>query len=165
MKRLFLVRHAKSDWSTSGMADFSRPLNDRGHRVAPKMGTLLFEKGVSPELLVSSPAVRAATTAKYFADEIGYPSDNIKLEDAIYGASSVSLLKVVNELPDSAKSVMLFGHNPGFSYFAEELSNGRLGNFPTCAVVCIDFEVDLWSEISLGMGINKWYSYPSQFDF
>lgn len=165
MKRLFLVRHAKSDWSSAGMPDFSRPLNERGHRVAPQMGGQLFERKIYPELMVSSPAVRAATTAKYFAEGLGYPVDSIQFEEAIYGASSGSLLQVVNNLSDEFGTVMMFGHNPGFSYLAEELGNGRLGNFPTCAIVCIDFEVASWNEISMGLGTSQWFLYPEQFDF
>lgn len=86
-KQLLLIRHAKSDWGNAGLRDFDRPLNGRGKSSAPEMAERLVKQQIVPELIVSSPALRAITTAQYFATAWHIPLENIELEPAIYEAS------------------------------------------------------------------------------
>lgn len=146
MKRVFIVRHAKSDWDNN-LEDFDRPLNNRGHKDAPQMAQKLLKKGYKPDMLISSSAMRAITTAKYFASEFGYPDNCILEKREIYDIGYKFVLDMIKELPENTKSVMIFGHNPDQSHLATYLSNEQIGNMPTCAVVGIEFDTDDWSAI------------------
>lgn len=162
MKHLFLIRHAKSDWKT-GAVDFERPLNKRGKKAAPFMGQKLKEKVITPDMIISSPANRAITTARLIANETGYPLDSIKEEQAIYHASSIALLNVVNSLPDDKDNVFLFGHNPGITQFAEYLTGENIGNMPTASIVGVSFMLDNWRTVSKETGMLLFFDYPKQY--
>lgn len=160
MKELFIIRHAKSSWKDSSMRDFDRPLNDRGKKDAPNMGDRLMMKNIKPDLIVSSPANRAKTTANIIAEKVQYGSDKIQYNADIYGASVAEMIKLINRLDDRHQRVFLFGHNPTFTELAEELSNEHFGNLPTCGIVGLQFEFDSWELISSGTGDLLMYDYP-----
>jgi phosphohistidine phosphatase len=160
MKQLLLVRHAKSDWDEPQLDDFDRPLNKRGHKAAPEMAARLAEKKIVPEMLVSSPALRAITTAKYFAKEFGYAETDIVQEPAIYESSVATLLKLINEFPSEHNFISLFGHNPGLTNLAIHLADFDVYNIPTCGMVLLEFPFSEWKMISNGTGIVKFYDYP-----
>ncbi|HEY8402926.1 MAG TPA: histidine phosphatase family protein [Cytophagaceae bacterium] len=162
-KLLYLVRHAKSDWSVPGQKDFDRTLNARGLSDAPKMGKKLNELGVNPEIIISSPAQRAKMTSLFFAEQLNYNPEHIVFEPEIYEASVRTLLQLVNNLDDNYRKVMLFGHNPGFTYFAEYLTKEEIGNIPTSGVVEIELEVSSWKEVSGDLGKLKMFIYPKKF--
>lgn len=162
MKRLTLIRHAKSSWADPGMADFDRPLNERGQRDAPMMGQRLAQRQMQPDLLLSSPANRALTTARTIAAEIGYPVEHIATEPRIYEAEVSHLVDVVQQLDDRYRHVFLFGHNPGFTELSYYLSNHRVDNIPTCGVFCIDFDFDAWAEVAPGSGGLVFFDYPKK---
>jgi phosphohistidine phosphatase len=159
-KNLFLVRHAKSDWSVSGQKDFERQLNGRGLNDAPKMGRKLYEMGMKPDLIISSPAVRARLTAELIAEQLKYDTDKIVFNEEIYEASVRSLLKVINSIDDKNQTVIIVGHNPTFTYIAESLTKREIGNIPTCGAVQIEFNLNSWKEVSEGTGTMKSYNYP-----
>ena len=158
MKRLYIVRHAKSSWDDSGLADFDRPLASRGERDAPEMGKRLAKKDAKPNLLISSPACRALTTAKIIAKEVNYPEKDIVKHDEIYMGGIVELLRTVQNIDPAIDEAMIFGHNPDFTMFAEYLTNTRFGNIPTCGVVCLDLPT--WEEADKGRGTLVYYDYP-----
>src|SRR4030066_387004 len=137
MKKLFLVRHAKSSWDYNELSDFERPLSKRGRRDAPFMAKLLSQQGVSPDLIVSSPANRAVATARYFCESFNYNFDDLFLEPKLYEASSEEILNVVQEIGDSFNNVMLFSHNPGLTDFASRLAEKSVDNIPTCGIVSL----------------------------
>lgn len=141
MKTLILVRHAKSDWSTN-LPDFERPLNERGHKDAPKMAHFLKDSGVEIQQFITSPAKRALTTCRYFAEV--YESKNIKKEEELYLALPKEFLDVIYNIGDSINSVALFSHNNGISDFASTLTSEELF-FPTCGVAVFKIECDEWS--------------------
>src|SRR5215813_5144209 len=116
MKTLFVLRHAKSSWDNPNLADFDRPLNERGLAAAPFMGRVLRTKGYRPELILSSPAERARTTAALFKAGAGLDSP-LEYDDRIYEASPQKLLKVVSKVADDKNSLMVVGHNPGMEGF------------------------------------------------
>ncbi len=162
MKRLYLIRHAKSSWDDPRLPDFDRPLNERGKRDAPRMGRRLAEGGHRPDLLLSSPAKRAFGTARRVARELGFRKDDIARNIRLYHADESQLLQAVQAQPDEATSLMLFGHNPGLTEFATLLCRYPFGNVPTCGVVCIDFPVDRWKQVAYQRGELKFFDYPKK---
>jgi phosphohistidine phosphatase len=147
MKTLYLMRHAKSSWSFDELSDKQRPLNDRGRDDAPLMGQALKKRDIRLDLLVSSPAVRALSTAALVAHELAYPADKIEVVDAIFEATVPDLLAVVQQLPDAAASVLLVGHNNTLTDFANLLSPSEIPEMPTAAIVCLKFNTDHWAQV------------------
>jgi len=145
MKTLTLVRHAKSSWKDTSLADRDRPLNKRGKRDAPEMGRRIAAAGIRPSLIVSSPAVRAWTTAKVIANEIGYPREFLQRDNALYLASVNGILDVIVSQDGGFNNLMLVGHNPGFTDFANYLVPGVTNNMPTAGVVSVKLDTDDWS--------------------
>lgn len=150
MKTLFLLRHAKSSWSDPGLADFDRPLNERGIRTAPFMGELMKRDGLEPAVILSSPAVRARQTAEAVKKSAGLDAE-IRLEHQIYEASPHSLLHVVSALDDAHDSAMLVGHNPGMEGFIRYLT-GNLEPMPTAALAVIQLNIIEWNAVDDGCG-------------
>lgn len=163
MKYLFLTRHAKSSWGNPGLADIDRPLNGRGKKAAPLMGKLIVDKGEKPELLISSPANRAFSTAKVFASAMGLHETDVLIKDTIYGAGVHQLLNLVQDVDDLYNSIMLFGHNPTFTSFCNMLSGENILNIVTCGVVRIDFEFSSWKNIDFNSGRMIYYEYPKKY--
>lgn len=138
------MRHAKSSWTSGSLSDKQRPLNARGERDAPLMGQRLVEHGIRPSLILASPAVRAWTTAQVIAREIGYPMEFLQREDGIYMASLERLLDTVVAQDNGFNSLMVIGHNPGLTVFANFLSPGITDNLPTAGVVSVQIDRDDW---------------------
>jgi len=144
MKTLTLVRHAKSSWKDRTLSDRERPLNNRGDRDAPVMAKRISDAGIRPSLIVSSPAVRAWTTARIVATELGYPLELLQREDDLYLVSLDGWLDVVAAQDNGINNLMLFGHNPGLTDFANYLSPGLTNNVPTAGVVSVTIDRDDW---------------------
>ena len=144
MKSLTIVRHAKSSWKDRGLSDRERPLNKRGNRDAPMMGKRVADAGIRQSQIISSPAVRAWTTARVFAKELGYPAEFLQREDGLYLASLDNLLDVIATQDNGFNNLMLFGHNPGLTDFVNYLVPGLTNNLPTSGVVSVNLEVDDW---------------------
>jgi phosphohistidine phosphatase len=160
MRTLSLIRHAKSSWKDSTLNDFDRPLNKRGQENAPLMGRLLHDNGVTFALIVSSPALRAITTARLIAEQLGYPEDALVQDRSLYDATVNGLLKVVHQLPDETVDVALVGHNPGLTDFCNYLCGESIENLPTCAVASISFDADTWQAVHRDTGRLIRYEYP-----
>ena len=161
MKTLFLVRHAKSNKDDRSLADRDRPLADRGREEAPKMGKRLARREVKPDLLLSSPALRALTTAQFIADELGSERKDIVVDDRLYESSADGLLAVVRALDNKLERVMLFGHNPEFSELAHRLSS-EIGDMPTCAVAEFRFDTKKWSDIGIARPVASTLDHPGK---
>ncbi len=164
MKRLLLCRHAKSSWKDMTLRDIDRPLNKRGKRDAPVMGDRLAGQGLTPCLIVSSPANRALKTARRLAKQLGYPKKNIVIEDDMYGASSESLLALVRGFDSSCETVIMVGHNPETTSFANLLGDLDIYNVPTCGIVALDFDVRSWKDVSRKKGSLVFFDYPRKAD-
>lgn len=147
MKRLILIRHAKSDWENTGLKDFDRPLNSRGHRVAPRMGLFLKENGIQPEKIFTSTAVRALTTTEYISEQLGLEEHVVENEE-LYQASARKLLAEITTTDNKLEAIAFVGHNPDLTYFIEYVTGEEIGNLPTCGVAVIDFEFDSWGMVS-----------------
>lgn len=145
MKILTLVRHAKSSWNHPELSDRQRPLNARGERNAPDMGQRIVAHGIRPSLIITSPATRAWTTAKIIAAEIGYPAEFLQREDSLYLASLDDLLGAVVAQDSGFNSLMVVGHNPGLTEFANFLIPGLTNNLPTAGMVSVQLDQDDWN--------------------
>ncbi len=162
MKTLYIVRHAKSSWDFPELTDHERPLNKRGKRDAPKMGKRLKKKGILPDLIISSTANRALTTCEVIAEAIGYSNSRIMADRNVYHAGSNTLLEVMHHTNDNFASLMLFGHNPGFTDFANRLAQTDIWNIPTCGVFACTFDVNSWKEVEFGKGKLSFFDYPKK---
>jgi phosphohistidine phosphatase len=140
--RLVLVRHAKSDWGDPNLDDHDRPLNDRGMRDAPRMARVLAETGFRPEVILSSTALRARTTAEAFGAQFGVA---VNLDPELYGAPGRTLLAAA--AASSASRVMVVAHDPGMTALAENLSGGGIAHMPTCAVATFTWDEDDWAVV------------------
>jgi phosphohistidine phosphatase len=163
MKQLIIVRHAKSDWGNLDLKDFDRPLNKRGKTNAPEMAHRLVKKNIKPQLIVSSPALRAITTAKFFADTWQMPLAEIQEEAIIYEANVNTLLKVINKFDNRFDQIAMFGHNPGLTDLVNYL-DGHIYEMPTCGVVILEFPFDDWTMISGGTAKVLLFDYPKSDD-
>lgn len=159
MKRLLLLRHAKSSWADDRLEDFDRPLAPRGERAADAMGRFLVREGLLPDLVLCSTARRTVETWKRIARVLDRKI-KVRRDPALYLAEPEALLDRLRAAPDEADSVMLIGHNPGMESLARSLSDTgdraarrrMAAKFPTGALAVIDFHVDRWSELAEGKG-------------
>ncbi len=161
MKRLTVVRHAKSSWSDPAAADHDRKLSGRGERDAPRMGRRLRARGVKPSLILSSTAERALATARIIALELGFPGDFPTTEPALYHAWPYTILDIVRRQDDACSDLMIVGHNPGFTEFVNSLlPDLRLDNLPTAGVVAVELDIERWREADTGSARYHFYDYP-----
>lgn len=160
MKQLILVRHAKSDWGDPALDDFDRPLNERGKKDAPEMARRLGKQKIKPDLLVSSPAKRAARTAKAFAEELGIDKKEILFKPELYLAPPSVFFNVVESLSNKHDTVLLFSHNEGITDFANQLGVARIDNIPTCGVFAVKSDCKQWASFREA-GKEFWFfDYP-----
>lgn len=164
MKLLFLMRHAKSSWKkATELYDWERPLNKRGHRDAPFMANKLLSLEQLPQLLISSPATRARSTAAYVADALLYRQNRIKIDPAIYEASAEDLLAITQRLDNSFERIMLFGHNMTYTTFLNWFAESPIANFPTAGIAIISFDTDTWQSISPSNGKLIYFDIPKNY--
>ena len=124
------------------------------------MATMLEKKCVHPDFVISSPAIRAITTAKLFCDILSYPHVRIQQRSEIYNGRASQLLNIVQQIPDNCKTAMLFGHNPTITEFAILLIGKHIESMPTCGIVQINFDFTLWQDVAPDKGKKVWYEYP-----
>lgn len=160
MKTLLLVRHAKSDWGNPGLEDFERPLNERGKRDAPAMAKRLLEKKITIDAMISSTAKRAAKTAKAFAEVYDLKKNRLFFDEELYMAGSAAFKAVIEKADDKFDTIALFSHNPGITGFANELTNARIDNIPTCGVFVIKINTDTWKKFSDSPKEFWFFDYP-----
>lgn len=160
LKTLLLMRHGKSDWAASFATDHERPINRRGRRASAAMGAWLSGIGAQPEVVVSSSAIRARTTAERAILAGGFDAP-LTIEPAIYEASARDLVEVVVALPAEAETAMLVGHEPGMSSLIALLTGASV-RFPTAALARIDLEVESWEATRPMSGTLAWLQLPRQ---
>ncbi len=162
MKKIYLIRHAKSSWQEEGLDDFSRPLNGRGKKDVAFMGKRLKKYAVLPHVIYSSPAKRAFKTAKELARAIDYDKKDIVVEESLYESSYQHYLDVIHSTKDKHSSIFIIAHNPTITEVGERLSGAILTNIPTCAIVCIAFEVESFKDIREESGHILFFDYPKK---
>jgi phosphohistidine phosphatase len=161
VKTLVLIRHAKSDWSSPTELDLERPLNPRGMRDAPRIAQRFVKDFPHSFSFISSPAIRAYSTAVIFAEAAGIDVSNIAVEPGIYEADLHGLLAVIGQLEKREDGVILFGHNPGLSILIDYLTGTRI-DMPTCAVAVLAFDVNDWAYIGPESGRLISFDYPKK---
>lgn len=162
MKKLTLVRHAKSSWKDSSLSDHDRPLNKRGKQDSIRMSKWYAQLNEKPDLLISSTALRARKTMIRFQDAFDINEANVILTRDLYHAYEDEILNVLYGLDDEINSVMLFGHNPGFTYFVNNYSSLSIDNVVTCGITTIEFDVEKWNKIALAPYNFVGYNFPKQ---
>ena len=157
MKTLLVIRHAKSSWSDPGLDDHERPLNKRGRRDGPRMGRLVRQYGLTPDLVISSDAVRARLTAEAVAAAAHYAGE-IQLDQHLYMAGPADIISVLRTVPGNAETVMIVGHNPGLEELIEHLTR-MPQELPTAALAQIVLPIDRWRDLKLttrGRLLGQW---------
>lgn len=149
MKTLYLVRHAKSSWEYD-LDDHQRPLNERGLRDGPRVAAHVASVLPKPDVFMSSDAVRAQTTAGFFASAYGIPKNQIVLEPRMYDFAGDKLLQIIRTCPETVTCLMLFGHNNAMTTLVNVFGDKIIDNLPTAGCAAIRFEVDSWKEIAEG---------------
>ena|SRR5450631_1732868 len=161
MKTLYLLRHAKSSWDDTSLPDRERPLEPRGERDAAKMSKRWSQLHAKPDLIMSSPAVRALATAKLVVQGLDYKTKKIAVEDRLYAATQDTLIAVIEGLDDKLGRVMLVGHNPGFTELAHHFDS-EITHMPTCALAEFRFEADSWAGIGQARPWRTIFDSPKQ---
>ena len=161
MKKLTLIRHAKSSWDDETLKDFDRPLSKRGKSDAPFMAKILKEQGNYPDMILCSPALRARKTAQVFAKELEF-EHGITYNEAIYEAKVATLLKIITSVDKKVQNLFLVGHNPSLNELAANFLEFE-ENIVTCGIVEIEFSCEKWSEISARNARLLSFSYPKKF--
>ncbi|MDX2245581.1 MAG: histidine phosphatase family protein [Bacteroidia bacterium] len=160
MKTLVICRHAKSDWPI-GMPDIERPLKQRGISDAQYLGMMLGQQNFEPDLIVSSPANRALSTAKIVGKKLHYDESDIKVEKTIYESGTSGLIEFIQKLPSHADTVMIFGHNPTSEDTVRTLLQMSASfMMPTCAMACMESRSDNWQHFDARSIHLRWYLVP-----
>lgn len=159
-KTLYLVRHAKSSWKDATLSDMDRPLNKRGKRTSPDMGKRMRVQGHQPELIISSPAKRAISTAINIARELGIDESGIVTNEDLYFSGIKGMLRVLEKVDDRYRKVMMTGHNPTMTDLMNRLCNAGVMNMPTCAIAIIAFDMESWADLYSTEGLLLGYDYP-----
>ncbi|TVQ58087.1 MAG: histidine phosphatase family protein [Rhodobacteraceae bacterium] len=167
MRRVILLRHAKSSWADPDLADHDRPLNKRGRHAAPLIGAWLADRGFIPDHVICSSSARTVETWGLLRPALRVaPAPEI--EPRLYHADPDAMLDLLRGAPDAAQTVMLIGHEPGIGAFAERLSAPgappgcarAFAKFPTAAAAVIDLPVSRWAETELGAGRFHAFATP-----
>lgn len=159
-KILFIVRHGKSTWDYPGVADIDRPLKDRGINDAYEMAKRILKKNIRPDSIISSPAARALHTAIIFSRVFEYSTDEIIINQDLYLADAAEIMAVITATDNSRKSLMIFGHNPGFTEIANFLSGLNIENLPTAGLVMLKFNTESWKGVSKKCLADEFFDFP-----
>jgi phosphohistidine phosphatase len=165
VKTLFILRHAKSSWAEIGVDDINRSLKSSGINDAIALANILRKDLSQLEIILSSPANRAIHTAILFCQTLGLSTEKIQIMDNIYEAHINEVKRIVSRIPTGISCAMVVGHNPSFTYFANEFLTSPLDNLPTCGIVKIDFRVDNWNEIAKDKVVSTYIDFPKNHRF
>jgi phosphohistidine phosphatase len=163
MKELFLVRHAKSSWKYKDLSDLERPLSGRGRRDAPFMAKILYRQKINPDVVLSSPAVRALSTARYFCDEMNISFNDVKIMPGLYMPDPDDIFEIVSSLETITNTVMIFSHNPGITDFYNQLTDDYIENIPTCGIAAVEFNEESWADLKDKTGRLHFFEYPKKY--
>lgn len=160
MKTLYIVRHAKSSWENAELSDPQRPLLEKGKKRTKLIIDYFLNNDLKVDLIISSPAVRAYDTAKIIAHALSYPEAKIIKDNSIYHANAEQLFNQFYDVSDQVRSLMIVGHNPTLTNFANHFLENKIDSLPTSGVVCVDFNTDKWDEIPDVKGKSRFVLTP-----
>jgi len=161
-RTLFIIRHAKSSWEIETISDIDRPLKLKGIRDAYDMARRIKINHEIPNMLISSPAIRALHTADIFARVLEVKYSYLKIDERIYGSGVGVIKKILSEQDSIIKNIMIFGHNPDFSELATVLSGNEFVELPTCGICRITFKAPDWKSISSSNKIDVQLDFPKK---
>ena len=164
MKTLYLLRHAKSSWDNPELKDFERPLSDRGIGDVPIMAGHFKNTHSDLDCIVCSPAIRAKSTARLFAKQIGFPRDDIISNPELYFAGTNMFLKAASLVDETCESALLVGHNPAITDFVNSMAESDIHNIPTSGLVELSLPIESWADVQLGEATLVNFDYPKKFD-
>ncbi|WP_035758032.1 SixA phosphatase family protein [Hugenholtzia roseola] len=167
-KTLVLIRHAKSSWKDSTLADFDRPLNKRGKQDAPMMGEILASKELRPEAFYLSPAKRSKKTAEKIAEKIAFPQHLLKIEDQLYFGGSEKIVQWIKKLNNHLHTIFIVSHNPDLNdlaayFLGSDFFNRQIQNLPTASLLALQIPVESWHQIERGKANPLFYEYPKKY--
>jgi phosphohistidine phosphatase len=168
MKMFFLMRHGKSDWSDPALADFERPLTDRGRKDARRIGEFLAARKFKPDFILSSRAERALRTAEIVAERISLPENRVRREAALFEGSADALVRALVSLENDIEAPLVVGHNPALEHAAAALlsetgkpaGQGSLIRIPTAGLLCFDHDAPEWKTLKPGTAVLRWMITP-----
>jgi phosphohistidine phosphatase len=161
-KTLVIIRHGKSTWDYGPIADMDRPLKENGISNTILISQKIKEREIVPDLIISSPAIRALSTALIVARELNYPPEKIVIDSGIYGDSEEEILEIIHSTNDSVNKLFLFGHNPAFTFLPNHFLTKQIENLPTSGTAIFEFQTEKWSEISKMNLISETCIFPKQ---
>ncbi len=157
MRKILLIRHAEAE-NPSEITDFDRKLTQNGIDKANEIGQILLQKGIIPDFVGTSSALRTLETAEIIASNLGFPTENIAQDKYLYIATTKEWISYIQNIDNQYNTVILVGHNPYISYLLEKISRVNLGSFSPCSVACVVYEnINSWGEIALLMGRLVWF--------
>lgn len=162
MKRLMILRHAKSDWNAGASSDHARPLNRRGTEAAMTMGRVLTRLGEIPDLVYTSTATRARETVLLAADAGGWDTEVVEI-DELYGTSAGAALQIAAQAPDGVERLMLVGHQPTWGYLIHAVTGASV-SMKTATIAGIDMQMDLWAHAPAATGSLSYFFQPRLFE-
>jgi phosphohistidine phosphatase len=162
MIQLHITRHGKSSWDYENISDIDRPLNVRGINNSYMMAKRLADREVVPDLLISSPATRALSTAVIFIRAMNLPPAVLQINDALYTGYADEMTELIKSIDNNYSNVMLFGHNPAFTVLANRFLAGSVDNIPTAGIVSMSFETDKWTDIEGAVPVAEFFDYPKR---
>ena len=160
MKSVLIVRHAKSSWDNVLQKDFDRPLNERGHKDAPAMAKRLLDKKINIDAFIASPALRAYTTAGYFAKLYGKKEQEVITIPQLYEAAALVFYNVISKTSDALDNIAIFSHNPGITDFVNSLTNTRIDDMPTCGIFAVHADIEHWKDFESAKKTFWFFDYP-----
>jgi len=163
MLKLGFVRHAKSSWTSPQLTDHDRPLNKRGERDAPNMAVKVKELFGAPDILISSTANRALTTALFFKKEMRLSDSQLEKKSELYHASLEDSMEIVSEIPEGVQYALIFGHNPTTTYLANSFPGEIIDNVPTCGVIILESTATTWLDLSPSNTTRLDFIYPKMY--
>ncbi len=164
MKTLYLIRHAKSDWSDGSLSDFERGLKKRGHKDLNTISSYLSIQELKPDLIISSLALRAQITADQLGKKIDYEG-RIHYMEELYNSRPETIMNVLTLQDDSYETIFVIGHNPELTEFANFLLEDNFSKLPTLGVLAINLNIDSWNDISEKCGEIDFFIQPKQFKY
>ncbi len=162
MKTLFITRHAKSSWEHPVSSDLERPIIENGIRKTKKIIKFLLQKKINIDYIMCSHATRAIETAHLLSDGLNYPKSNIDINPNIYKSDEEGLLNEVLALPNTKNNVIIIGHNPALTQFANNFLHPKIDFLPTSAMVSISFETETWETIMSSTQKVNFIAFPKK---
>jgi phosphohistidine phosphatase len=162
MKTILITRHAKSSWKDASLKDEERPLLEKGKKRTRKVINFLHERDVTVDCIISSHALRAVETARIFAHALRYPLDEILIDPHVYTSDGDGLTDRLFDLPDRCERVMIVGHNPAMTDFANRFLDKPIENLPTSGIISITFKTERWEEVPLAERKTDFVFFPRQ---